>query len=349
MQSLLTDRVQRHSMAFIIGALAYVLVVFRAVPDGGAGLSAVPHLAVGVASLLALLVAGILVFIVHDAARAGRAGGVVRRLSDACIARIRRGHPPAGAGRDRRAEPPRASAPGESVRAADRGWVLTVDERRILAALPPGGTAEVAVRPGQFLVEGVLLGTVWADGRADAGVGVRAAIRLGSDPVLDEDVGYGIRQLVDIAERSLESSASDSTTAREVILHLGGVLRELLLRDLPPCVVAGDDGRRLLRANEAGFADYVDLAFDRIRISGAHLPEIGVTLLSTIGMLVRELERAGLGERARPLQCQAALIVDAAEAATALSHDADRVRRLAEAKRLCPPRSQPRAGADLRG
>jgi uncharacterized membrane protein len=86
---LLGDRVQRRATGFVVGALVFNLVVLRAVPADGAGMVAVPQLAVNVATLLPLAVAVVIVAIVHDAARGGGAGRLVHRLADDCLALVR--------------------------------------------------------------------------------------------------------------------------------------------------------------------------------------------------------------------------------------------------------------------
>jgi uncharacterized membrane protein len=51
------------------------------------------------------------------------------------------------------------------------------------------------------------------------------------EPTLDEDVAYGVRLLVDIAERSLSDSPfQDPTTAVQAIDRLHDVLRQLARR-----------------------------------------------------------------------------------------------------------------------
>ena len=60
------------------------------------------------------------------------------------------------------------------------------------------------------------------------------ALSLKLEPTLDEDVAYGMRLLVDIAERSLsESPFQDPTTAVQAIDRLHDILRQLARRPFP--------------------------------------------------------------------------------------------------------------------
>lgn len=123
----------------------------------------------------------------------------------------------------------------------------------------------------------------------------------------------------------------DSTTAYEVIVHLGLVLRELLLRDLPATTVDGPDGQRLLRPREHSLFDYVDLAMVRIRIADLE-PDPSMALLDTMGMLARELDDAGLADRADYLREHAGLILEGIDQRDLLEWDKQRIRREAAAK-----------------
>jgi uncharacterized membrane protein len=343
LRTFMTDRVQRHSMSFIIGALAFVLVALRGVPDGGAGLSTVPHLTVNVACLVALCVAGAILFAVHNAVAVGRIGALIRWQTDACVELIRRTHPEVGAAQLDEAPPDDGDGDGEgdggdgrAVRSSERGFLQRLDEEALLAALPTGSRAVMDLRVGEFVMEGTALCSIdgAADGTADGDAtrldeAVRDAFTIGHDPTLEQDLGFGIRQLVDIAERTLSQGSRDSTAAREVVMHLGAVLRELLLRDLPTASRSGDAGRWIVRPRPTSLEEYVDAAFDRIRSYGAQYPEVAMTLLSTIGMLVRELDRAGLPERTEPLRRQASLVVAGAAHSDLLEYDIERVRRCA--------------------
>jgi hypothetical protein len=61
-----------------------------------------------------------------------------------------------------------------------------------------------------------------------------AAIVLGEERTLDQDVGFRLRQLVDIADRALSPGVNDPTTAIQVIDQLHDLLRRLADRSLPP-------------------------------------------------------------------------------------------------------------------
>ena len=65
------------------------------------------------------------------------------------------------------------------------------------------------------------------------------ALLVGLEPTLDEDVAYGVRLLVDIAERSLaDSPFQDPTTAVQAIDRLHDILRQLRAGHSPTVATA---------------------------------------------------------------------------------------------------------------
>ena len=142
---------------------------------------------------------------------------------------------------------------------------------------------------------------------------------------MQEDLAFGIRQLSDIALRALSPAVNDPTTAYEVIVHLGEILRQLLLHDLPPITICGQEGRWLVRPHEFTHADYVNRAFDQIRQAGVSQTAIAMTLLETLGMLISEVNAIDLADRASPLRKQANLVLAGCKAACPLPEDLEQV------------------------
>lgn len=99
---------------------------------------------------------------------------------------------------------------------------------------------------------------------------------------MQQDIGFGIRQIVDIALRALSPGVNDPTTAQECIVHLGAISYEILRRDLPSLEIAGKDGRQVILSRQLSHADFVASAFDEIRQSAASLPSVGAGLVETL-------------------------------------------------------------------
>lgn len=196
------------------------------------------------------------------------------------------------------------------------------------------------IRNGSFVTETQTIGIVWPapDDPETFARSVAGAIVLGSSRVLLTDVAFGIRQLVDIGLRALSPGINDPTTAYDVIVHLSIVVRDLLRRDLTP-VVRVADGAQLVTVNDLSPDDYVNRAFDQIRLAGATQSAIAAILMQTVGMMAAELERDALADRAKGLRRQGALALATYEAGSPLQDDLARVRALAERHGFLPPLS----------
>jgi hypothetical protein len=89
----LTDRVQRHAMSFLVGALTYVILVARAIPDQNTP-ATVPSLSVAIACMLPVVAAILIIYALHNAAEWSRTGRLMRWLTDECVALVQTTHPP---------------------------------------------------------------------------------------------------------------------------------------------------------------------------------------------------------------------------------------------------------------
>jgi uncharacterized membrane protein len=107
---------------------------------------------------------------------------------------------------------------------------------------------------------------------------------------MQEDVDFAIRQLVDVGLRALSPAVNDPTTAVEVVLRLGGLLRRLLITDLPPQAARYPGGRVLLRPWNLTHEEFVDHAVDGIRQAGTTQPMVMATLVRVLRMLMAHVE-----------------------------------------------------------
>ncbi len=340
----LRDGAIQAGIGFMAGTFTYSLVVLRAVrsTDGGEPTDVVPNLSTALALVLAIgVVIAILAYVDHTA-QSLQATQLIGRVTRGTVALVRRRFPEAGT-----SEAPAAvrtevgDGLGQRLAAPRSGWVQQIDEAELLRGLPPGGVVRVDVRVGSFVHQQKRLATVWAVDPKPGQPEKRLVegFAIGRIRTMQQDVEFGIRQLVDIALRALSPGVNDATTAYECMVHLGEVLYEILRRDLPPAAVAGDDGRRLMRPHELTQAEYVHQAIDQVRANCADMPDLCVGLLHVLTDVARELEDLGLADRVEPLRLQGRLVRAGAEASSALPHDLARVREAAAA--LCPAPTGP--------
>ena len=329
----LRDRFAQMSIGFMAATFTYSLVVLRAVRlPGDDQAPAVPNLSSGLALLLAVGVVIVILAYVDHTAQSLQATQLVGRITEGTVALVDKRFPKVGDGEDQSAAPPEPTAPQTRVDAPRSGWLQQVSETDLLGALPVGATLRIDVRVGSFVHTGRRLCTLWLEGQGDGEdlhKEIAKAFAIGRARSMQQDVAFGIRQLVDIALRALSSGVNDATTAYECVVHLGEVLYEILRRDLPPAVRHGEDGRCVLRPHELTHDQYVERAFDQIRTNVASMPNLSAALVRTLGNLAAELEDLALGHRVAPLARQAHLVVAGVTAEDPLSEDLEEVRRAA--------------------
>lgn len=334
LRGFLRDRVLQHVLGFVVGTFSFsvLMLASTAVQQGAQANEAGPSLSVTVSAVLAVASMLAIVAFIHHAARYMQVVEIIGRTTVETRQRVASLFGDVSEGNPQTDDP--AEPPGEPmrIRAEDDGWIQQIDTAVLLAALPPGGTARVEVRAGMFVVEEQPLVAVWGgDGVEvdDLAERVRDAFAFGTNRTMQDDVVFGIRQIVDIALRALSPAINDPTTAYEVTVHLGAMLRDILTRDLPPRVIDGEDDRRVLRPHELTYADYVDHAFDQLRLSAARHPVAAINVLRTLGILIAALRDRGLADRAAPLEEQVRLTVEAVEKHDPLPHDRAKVKAAA--------------------
>jgi uncharacterized membrane protein len=223
---------------------------------------------------------------------------------------------------------PQAADTAADVITAPRSGVVTMIDRDALVALATDADCALEMVPplGAFVPAGAPLFRVVGDcRRVDAGR-VVGNIRLGLERTLDQDVAYGMRMLVDMAERSLaDSPFLDPTTAVQAIDRLHDCLRQLAPRVLPDgrCCDAAGTVRLMLPVMD--WDAYVHLAFDEIRIAGTRSPQITRRLVAALCDLetVVPPDRLGSIRRQRDLLSSAIAeaVTDTDDASFACSAD----------------------------
>ncbi len=337
LRGFLSDPFKQNVMGFVVGTFTFclvVLAVIRAEFDEGVIRTEIAQRRLGVTVALALAVLAILAIVafIDQSARSLQVGELVRRIADETVARIHAVHPASADPVDSGAAPMPAGM-GTVIRADRDGWVQRVDVPGLLEVLPPGGVVRLDTRVGAFVAQELPLATIWPepDDAEAVAAEVRAAVQLGRTRTMRQDPSFGVRQLVDIALRALSPGINDPTTANEVLVHLAGVVREILLRDLPPRVAGGEEGRRIYMPHNLDRGAYVRGAFSEIRVAAAGQPSVLRTLVRVLAGLDELLEVEGLPGRARPLRKEAQLVLDGLSDTELLETDVERVREMAAA------------------
>ena len=255
------------------------------------GAKRAPALTVMFALVLALASVVFIVVYLDRISRQQYVGNIMARVAGETLRLVRElPHGPHIGMRVGQAVPaPGVEAMGEPfiVRSPGDGWVQQISRRAVIGASPAGSVVRLETRVGAYLVRDTPVASIWprpADPAAAAAL-IRAAVILGPARTMQQDIDFGLRQLNDIALRALSPAVNDPTTAIEVILRIGSIMRPLILAELPAQSVRDQAGRVLLTPFDLDHAEYIGHAFDQLRIyAGAH-PQVLMTMARTQRML----------------------------------------------------------------
>jgi len=109
---------------------------------------------------------------------------------------------------------------------------------------------------------------------------------------MEQDVSFGIRQLVDIAERALSPGINDPTTAVQVLNELHTILRCLAIEPDVPAAHHDQEGTTRLVLREWTFEQYLDLCIDEI----SHWGESSLQVTGRLQDLLTALQHASQPE-----------------------------------------------------
>ena len=149
---------------------------------------------------------------------------------------------------------------------------------------------------------------------------------LGRQRTIEQDVGFGLRQVVDIALKALSPGINDTTTAIISIDHLGALLAQLADRRLEAPRRADHHQVRLVAVRPT-FAGFVASAFDQIRVSADGNVAVYLRLLTALATIG---QRTAGATRREPLRQQADLIAEAARRTLATDYERAQVRQRLE-------------------
>lgn len=300
----LGDRTLRRSVAVVLATTVYCLLGLRGVRTT-ADTTVNPTVTVLIAVLLGLVSLVAVIRAVDHVTRSMQVGAVAHRLTDETIATLNATRerlagqrpdatPTAHATTADRLGPPRPDDTAEAVESVGSGWVQQIDEGALAAALPDDATAWIAVVHGDYVTHRSPLAWVLAEEPIDDAVRARvqAAFALGRTRTMQQDIGFGLGQLSDIAVRALSPGVNDPETANGILVHLGQVLLEVWADGTVDETVERD-GRTIHRVAPS-HEDLLRAALDEIRRHARSEPAVLLTMARTLRHLRAEVERRHL-------------------------------------------------------
>jgi uncharacterized membrane protein len=284
-----SDVFVQSTLAVFLATFTYSLTLLRAVRSPDTGAAFIPRISITFAFLLGLVSVLCLVLFLAHLARQIRVETMLRDVHDDAISTVRNStrslddaHP--------RPDLPTPPPGALDITAPSSGFLTGIDEGELLAgATAADACLVIDCHPGSSIVEGVPIGQAWSvSGVIDDDVferlqaAVRSAIGVGYERTAAQDVGYGLRQLTDVANKALSPGINDPTTAIHALSHISAILCRLANRDLRSAVLCDDDDRVRAVLRRPGFAEILDAAITQPRRYGSSDPQVMARLFKLL-------------------------------------------------------------------
>ncbi len=287
-----SDRFVHLTLGLFLSSFTYALTVLRKVRTAdGAQDAFVPQISVTIAFVMALAsVLGLVLFLAH-LAREIRVETILRNVHEDATRTINAILPDTEASNPPGTFPVPPLSGVRTLLAPRSGFLVGVDSRRLLdATVSADAVVLIDTWVGSPLVQGTPMGIAWSHSDhelSDPAIealeeGLAQCLGTGFERTAGQDVGFGLRQLTDVANKALSPGINDPTTAVHVLNHSAAVLCDLARRRVVPEVLTDDAGTPRLVLARQSFADLLGLAVTQPSQYGAADPAVAAALLELL-------------------------------------------------------------------
>ncbi|MEO7093841.1 MAG: DUF2254 domain-containing protein [Polyangiales bacterium] len=277
------DRVSQRTLGVFLGTFVYCMLVMRATRTEPAW---VATWAVAGGCLLGVVCLVLLIFFLHHIALGIQVNHLADRIAADTAEVIDDVY------RRDENDLPVPSLPDDAiaVKATKAGYLQLVDHEGLAdLARRYDVVVHIAVQPGDYAPRGRELARIDPRGHPVADEVIescRDGFDLGPVRTMQQDVAFGVRQLVDIALKAISPAVNDPSTASTCIDHLGSLLAELSACRSDVRVI-GDAKRAHVVVPRPTFGELVDLAFNQLRQYGRTDLAVSIRMLAAIAIAGR--------------------------------------------------------------
>ncbi|MBH0082284.1 DUF2254 domain-containing protein [Salinibacterium sp. SWN167] len=341
LRTFLKDQTVHWTLSVFVGTFAYALTVLRTVQDGDDSIDPiVPRLAVTLASLLTLASVVMLTLFLAHLARQLRIETTMRQVYLETSKTIELVASTMATGETELPDWPPAERIELSL-AKRSGFIRSSDRSRLLTiAIKYDIVAREEHTVGHHMVSGTPVLRWWPrdpmrhlddDDRDTINSALVGAVSLAYERTASQDIGFGIRQLVDITARALSPGVNDPTTAVHTLGHISATLCSIADLEIQSRGLTDDDNLVRVIIKPHNFINLLDIALTQPRRYGASDPGV----VERLYQLLQEVGyRAQRTEQSEAVAAQ----IDRLEASVAAeTYDAverERFARFAEAARV---------------
>src|SRR5664280_2078914 len=283
--SFVKDRVTQWTLGIFLGTFSYCMAALpaaRSLPQPFAPVATVLG-----AMVLALVCIGLLLFFIHHISQAISVNHIVDRIAVETEAMIDGMMPlPRRLNRLKDAEPLSPNPVEVAVSSNASGYIRFVDTRRLVAiAKHHHVSIRVLRRVGHFVPAGIPLMMVSKGNRLspEGTAELLTAFDIGPTRTLQQDVEFGVLQIVDVALKAISPAVNDPTTAITCVDQLSRILIRFASREPPEELLYDPPGIVRASIGWIHFERLLDSAFDQIRIYSKSDVAVSLRLLRALG------------------------------------------------------------------
>jgi len=304
LRNFMRDRGTQVVLSVFVGAFAYSTAGLYTVGTQRAGQQAfVPRLAVSGSLALALASVGVLIYFIHHLARSIQIDSIMSQIQRETCEVIDDIYPHDAASdlepEERCPDPPPYAV---VLPAASSGYVQAVQPAPLVeTAIRQDVVVRLAKRVGDHVVDGTPVAWAWPrspdrppPAPALLAEAVADAVQVGFERTMVQDVLFGLRRLVDIANRALSPAVNDPYTAIQAVHHLSVLLCVLARRRLGDWLCRDQQGTLRVAVPLPDFDEYLRRSTAQIRRFGAAEPPLTrslIQLLQDVGTSTASDER----------------------------------------------------------
>jgi len=292
-----SDMFVQATLGVFLATFTYSLTVLRTVRSTDADVPEfVPRVSVTFSFLLAIASVIVLIVFLAHLARQIRVETMLHDVHEDASATLRstlRQHDPSPDG-PRHVPPPPPDA--WRVAAPKSGFLVRVDQQELLEICVDLDVVVVLdTHIGSSIVKGSPIGSAWSTSVAPADEDLHnrlqqrlaTAVHTGLERTAVQDIGYGLRQLTDVANKALSPGINDPTTAAHTLGHISALLCELTGYDLGPVLLSDDDQGIKVVLHRPDLENLVDVAITQPRRYGASDPQVMQRLFQLLAELAQ--------------------------------------------------------------
>ena len=279
------DRVTQWTLGVFLGTFSYCIAALpaaRSLPSPFAPVATVLG-----AMVLAGACVALLLFFIHHISLAISVNHIVDRIASETETMVNEMMPwPRKLSRMAASDPIQSTISETGVSSNVSGYIRFIDTTRLVVlAKTHHVKLRVLRRVGQFVPAGIPLLAVSKRDRLPPGgsAEIREAFDFGPSRTLQQDVEFGVLQIVDIALKAISPAVNDPTTAITCVDQLSRILIRFVSREVPDSILYDPPGVFRVSIPWIGFEQLLDSAFEQIRLYSKADIAVSLRLLRALG------------------------------------------------------------------